>query len=143
MKLLVSACLLGVYCRYDGKTKENQDIKELLKDHTLIPVCPEIMGGLPTPRLPVEQQNGRAINKNGENVTAQFERGAREVLRIAKLYECDAAILKERSPSCGHGVIYDGTFTGTLTDGDGYTAKLLTEHGIKVYGETQLDELLK
>lgn len=143
MRLLVSACLLGVYCRYDGKTKENEDIKALLKDHTLIPVCPEIMGGLPTPRAAVEQQNGMAINTKGEDVTEQFQRGAEEVLRLAKLYECDAAILKERSPSCGHGVIYDGTFTGTLTEGNGYTADLLLKHGIKVFGETELHKLFE
>jgi len=142
MRLLVSACLLGVYCRYDGKTKENTDIHKLMKKHTLIPVCPEIMGGLPTPRTAVEIQNGLAINKDGEDVTKQFERGAKEVLRLAKLYECDGAILKERSPSCGHGIIYDGTFTGTLVDGNGFTANLLLENGFKVFGESELHTLL-
>lgn len=143
MKLLVSACLMGVYCRYDGKTKQYELLSQLMQKHTLIPVCPEIMGGLATPRAAVEIQNGRAINKNKEDVTEQFERGAREVLRLAKLYECDLAILKERSPSCGTNQIYDGTFSGKLIDGNGITAKLLQEHGIKVIGESQIESLLR
>lgn len=142
MNILVSACLMGVYCRYDGKTKQIESLEELMKKHTLIPVCPEIMGGLPTPRPAVETQNGRAINKVGEDNTEQFERGAREVLRLAKLYDCQMAILKERSPSCGSGHIYDGTFTGTIIDGNGITAQLLIDNGIKVIGESQIQSLL-
>lgn len=143
MNILVSACLMGVYCRYDGKTKQLADLEELMKKHTLIPVCPEIMGGLPTPRAAVETTGDLAINKDGEDVTEQFQRGANEVLRLAKLYHCELAILKERSPSCGSGKIYDGTFSGNLIDGDGITAGLLLKNGIKVIGETKIHTLLE
>lgn len=134
---------MGVYCRYDGNTKLNDKIEALMKKYTLIPVCPEILGGLPTPRPAVETQNGRAINKEGKDVTAEFERGAKEVLRLAKLYHCELAILKERSPSCGSKKIYDGTFSGTIIDGNGFTAQLLLDHGIQVIGESQVDALLE
>lgn len=143
MNVLISACLMGVYCRYDGNTKLNDKIEALMKKYTLIPVCPEILGGLPTPRPAVETQNGRAINKEGKDVTAEFERGAKEVLRLAKLYHCELAILKERSPSCGSKKIYDGTFSGTIIDGNGFTAQLLLDHGIQVIGESQVDALLE
>ena len=142
MNILISACLLGVSCRYDGKSKSNDKIEALMKKYTLIPVCPEVMGGLPTPRSPVETQNGRAINKDGVDVTAEFEKGAEEVLRLAILYNCEYAILKEKSPSCGSQKIYDGTFTGTLIEGNGITTELLLKHDIKVIGESQIDTLL-
>ena len=142
MTILISACLLGINCRYNGQTKELADYKKLMKKHTLIPVCPEILGGLPTPRTPVEIHNGRCINKDGVDVTEQFERGAKEVLRIAQLYNCDTVIFQERSPSCGSNHIYDGSFSGTLIEGDGITAKLLKEHGIKVIGDSQILTLL-
>lgn len=143
MNVLISACLMGVFCRYDGKTKQNDKLEALMNQYTLIPVCPEILGGLPTPRPAVEIQNGRAINKEGKDVTDEFERGAKEVLRLAKLYHCDLVILKERSPSCGNQKIYDGTFSGTLVDGNGFTAQLLLDHGIRVIGESQIDSLLE
>ena len=143
MNVLISACLMGVYCRYDGKTKQNDKIEALMNQYTLIPVCPEILGGLPTPRPAVEIQNGRAINKEGKDVSDEFERGAKEVLRLAKLYQCELAILKERSPSCGSQKIYDGTFSGTIIDGNGYTTQLLLDHGIQVIGESQIDALLE
>ena len=139
MKLLVSACLLGIDCKYNGKNNKNEKVLELLKDHNLIPVCPEIMGGLATPRIPAEINENEVITKDGQNVTKQYQKGAEETLKIAKLYNCQAAILKEKSPSCGCGKIYDGTFTGTLIDDDGITARLLKEHGIKITGETTLD----
>lgn len=142
MTILISACLLGVNCRYNGKTKEMNDIQKLMKKHTLIPVCPEILGGLPTPRAAVEIQNGRCINTDGIDVTEQFERGAKEVLRLAKLYNCDTVIFQERSPSCGSGQIYDGSFTGTLTTGDGMTARLLKENGIKIIGDSKISTLI-
>ena len=132
MKILVSACLLGIDCKYNAKNNKNEQVLKLLKDHDLVPVCPEIMGGLPTPRIPAE------IHQN-KDVTKQYQKGAEETLKIAKLYNCQTAILKEKSPSCGCGKIYDGTFTGTLIDGDGITARLLKEHGIKITGETSLD----
>ena len=108
----------------------------------MIPVCPEQLGGLSTPRIPSERRGERVVNRAGEDVTSQFIRGAEEALRIAKLYGCQVAVLKERSPSCGCGRIYDGTFSGKLTDGDGVTAELLRREGIKVYGESQVTEMI-
>ena len=139
MKILVSACLLGVRCRYDGKSKPHPAVERLMEQHTLIPVCGEIFGGLPTPRVSAERQGARVVTADGRDVTAAYRRGAEEVLRLAKLYGCKAAILKERSPSCGSGRIYDGTFTGTLTDGWGVTAELLRDHGICVIGESEAE----
>ena len=103
MKILVSACLLGIDCKYNGKNNKNGKIIELLKDHELIPVCPEIMGGLPTPRIPAEIHQNKVIAKDGKDVTKQYQKGAKETLKIAKLYNCHIAILKEKSPSCGCG----------------------------------------
>lgn len=139
MKILVSACLLGVRCRYDGKSKPHPAVERLMEQHTLIPVCGEILGGLPTPRVSAERQGARVVTADGRDVTAAYRRGAEEVLRLAKRYGCKAAILKERSPSCGSGRIYDGTFTGTLTDGWGVTAELLRDHGICVIGESEAE----
>lgn len=139
MKILVSACLLGVRCRYDGKSKPHPAVERLMEQHTLIPVCGEILGGLPTPRVSAERQGARVVTADGCDVTAAYRRGAEEVLRLAKLYGCKAAVLKERSPSCGSGRIYDGTFTGTLTDGWGVTAELLRDHGICVIGESEAE----
>ena len=143
-KILVSACLLGICCRYDGRGNPNDAVLSLLNrdDITLIPVCPEQLGGLSTPRIPSERRGERVVNRAGEDVTSQFIRGAEEALRIAKLYGCQVAVLKERSPSCGCGRIYDGTFSGKLTDGDGVTAELLRREGIKVYGESQVLEMI-
>lgn len=138
MNILVSACLLGAACRYDGEAKENEKAVKLLETERLIPVCPEQLGGMATPRLPAERQGDRVINKTGEDVTEHYQKGAEETLKLAKLYQCSCAILKERSPSCGCGQIYDGTFSRTLTDGDGVTARLLKEHGIVVMGESEL-----
>lgn len=143
MKLLLSACLLGVCCRYDGASKPHPSVEALAQAHQLIPVCPEQLGGLSTPRPPAERQGNRVVAKNGTDVTDQYCRGAEETLRLCRLLGCEAAVLKERSPSCGHGEIYDGTFTGTLTAGDGVTAALLIENGIAVYGESQIQQLLK
>ena len=142
MKLLVSACLLGVGCRYDGGHNQLPQLKELLKTHTCIPICPEQMGGLPTPRPPAERQGSRVVTRDGEDATEAFLRGTAEVLRLADLYRCKAALLKERSPSCGSGVIYDGTFSGVKTAGDGVTARLLKKHGIKVAGESGISSLI-
>ena len=143
-KILVSACLLGICCRYDGRGNPNDAVLSLLNrdDITLIPVCPEQLGGLSTPRIPSERRGERVVNRAGEDVTSQFIRGAEEALRIAKLYGCQVAVLKERSPSCGCCRIYDGTFSGKLTDGDGVTAELLRREGINVYGESQVTEMI-
>lgn len=142
MRLLVSACLLGVGCRYDGQSNQLPQLEQLLKQHTCIPVCAELFGGLPTPRVPAERQGNRVVTRDGDDVTEAFVRGTAEVLRLADLYHCKAALLKERSPSCGSGQIYDGTFTKTLTQGDGLTTQMLKKHGITVYGESQIEELI-
>ena len=141
MNILVSACLLGVNCKYSGKNNRNENVLRLAEKHTLIPVCPEQLGGLPTPRYPSEICGGRVINNIGEDVTAYYEKGAGEALNIAKLFGCERAVLKARSPECGSKEIYDGTFTKTVIPGKGITAALLEENGIEVYDET--DQFLR
>ena len=133
----MSACLLGAACRYDGRSVPDQWIQALAAHHRLIPVCPEIYGGLPTPRPPAEIQGTRVCTRSGTDVTEQYEKGAIEVLRLATMLNCKWAILKEKSPSCGSGRIYDGTFSGTLTSGYGKTAALLRQNGITVISETE------
>ena len=142
MKLLISACLLGIPCRYDGASKPQPWVEKLAKRHELVPVCPEQLGGLPTPRHPSERQGERVVMDTGADVTEAYRRGAEAALRLCRLLNCEAAILKERSPSCGCGTIYDGTFTGTLTAGDGVAAELLLQNGIPVLGESQVGTLL-
>jgi len=142
MKILISACLLGLPCRYDGASKPQLWVEELARRHELIPMCPEQMGGLPTPRNPSERRGDRVVTRESD-VTAQYRRGAEETLKLCQLLDCEAAVLKERSPSCGHGQVYDGTFSGTLTAGDGVTAELLAAYGIPVYGESQIEALLQ
>lgn len=142
MKMLISACLLGTACRYDGKEKEMPLVKELASYVQLIPICPEQLGGLATPRVPSERRENRVVTKEGVDVTLNYEKGAKEALRLARFFDCKAAVLKERSPSCGHGKIYDGSFTGTLTEGDGVCAELLCKNGIRVYGESEIERLL-
>ena len=138
LNILVSACLLGINCRYDGDSKFIDQLKILKDKHHLIPICPEIYGGMKTPREQSEKRNGKIISKTGEDVTQCFQRGAEETLKMGKFFDCQLAILKERSPSCGYGKIYDGTFSGTLIDGNGVTADLLAKNGIKIIGESQL-----
>lgn len=142
MRVLVSACLLGVRCRYDGASKPLPGLERLLDAIDPVPVCPEQLGGLPTPRTPAERCGDRVVTRDGPDVTAQYQRGAQEALRLAQLTGCTLALLKEKSPSCGCGRIYDGTHTGTLTGGNGVTAELLLQNGVHVFGETQLDALL-
>lgn len=142
MKLLVSACLLGCACRYDGKSKPCDSVIALEKEHTLIPFCPEIYGGLPTPRVPSEVVGDAVINRDGKDVTAEYVRGAEESLAIAKALNCDAAILKSKSPSCGKGEIYDGSFSATLKSGNGITASLFIDAGIPVFSEKEIDILI-
>lgn len=143
MNILISACLLGVNCRYDATGKEIPELEELMSKHTLIPVCPEQLGGLSTPRSPSEIKGDFVINKEGVDVTEEFIKGAEETLKIAKIYNCKYAILKEKSPSCGSEKIYDGTFSKTIIDGDGFAAKLLKENGIKVIGETEISSKIQ
>ena len=143
MKLLISACLLGCCCRYDGASKPQPWVEELAQKHTLVPVCPEQMGGLSTPRTPSERVGDKVLMRDGTDVTAQYRRGAEEALRLYGLFGCEAALLKARSPSCGLGRIYDGTHTGTLTNGNGVLAELLMEMGVKVVGETEIERLFE
>ncbi len=131
-KVLVSACLLGVDCKYNGGNNYDEEIFKELEKYELIPVCPEIFGGLSTPRKPSEIVGDKVINNEGLDVTNNFKRGAEETLELAKKLGVKKAILKAKSPSCGNGKIYDGTFTGTIIDGDGITTKLLKENGIEV-----------
>lgn len=146
-KLLISSCLLGVPCRYDGKSKPVPLPKELMDNFELIPVCPEVLGGLPTPRPPAEIVSRSAgaikvVNSEGSDVTQNYLAGAKKALEIAKANGCAFALLKEKSPSCSGGKVYDGTFSRTLTDGDGVTAALLKANGIKVFGESEIEKLL-
>lgn len=140
--ILVSACLLGVPCRYDGKSILNNDVLELAKSYRLIPVCPEVMGGLPVPREPMEIQDGRVMSRDGSDKTAAYRKGAYDALKIARQYGCRAALLKERSPSCGRGEIHNGKFDGGMIPGDGITAALLLQNGVTVFGESRIDELI-
>jgi len=143
-RVLISACLIGIDCKYSGGNNRLSDekLKKLTDKFELIPVCPECYGGLTTPRLPSERRDGRVVSSVGEDVTAQFIRGAEAALKLAELFGCEAAILKENSPSCGSGKIYDGSFSGSLTDGDGVTAELLKKHGIAVIGESMAESML-
>ena len=137
MRLLISACLLGEPCRYDGASKplSAETLDRLLRGHTLIPVCPEQLGGLPTPRTPSERQGKRVVMRDGTDVTAEYEKGARIACDLAIPCGAEAALLKARSPSCGSGAVYDGSFTGTLVPGDGVTAEQLKARGLPVYTE--------
>ncbi len=136
--ILCSACLLGIKCRYDGELKPNKKVLDLAKKETLIPVCPEQLGGLPTPREPAEQKRKKVFTKSGKNVTENFKNGAKEVLKLAWLFDIRKAILKQRSPSCGSGQIYDGTFSGRVIRGDGVTTDFLKKNGIEVISEEDL-----
>jgi uncharacterized protein YbbK (DUF523 family) len=135
---LVSACLAGVKCRYDGSAKPCKKVIELVKKGQAIPVCPEQLGGLPTPRIASEQKGNKVFNKEGKDLTKEFEKGAQEALNIAKIAGCKEAILKSKSPSCGFGLIYDGSFTGKLIKGDGVFAELLKANNIKVMTEEEI-----
>ncbi|MBR7117505.1 MAG: DUF523 domain-containing protein [Clostridia bacterium] len=137
-KLLVSACLLGIGCRYDGGRVKKINVEELTEAFDIIPICPEIYGGLPTPRVPSERMGERVVMKDGTDVTENFERGALYSYELALAGGADIALLKAKSPSCGKGEIYDGSFTGRLTKGDGYTAEYLMARGIKVYTENEI-----
>ena len=141
-KIIVSACLLGENCKYNGGNNYTQEVVKLKEKFNLIPICPECFGGLPIPRVPNEIISGRAISKNGEDFTKEYEDGAEKSLYIANESNCCYAVLKERSPSCGFGKIYDGTFSGTLIDGNGMTADLLDKNGIRIFGESEIDKLL-
>lgn len=141
-KLLVSACLLGENCKYNGSNNRNEKVLDLEKYFDLVPVCPECFGGLPIPREPSEIKDGGVYSKSGNDVTDAFVDGAEKTLYIAEENNCFLALLKERSPSCGCGKIYDGSFTSTVIDGNGVTADLLLNNGITIYGESRIDDLI-
>lgn len=132
MKILVSACLLGENCKYNGKNNYSERVAKYVEGHKVIPVCPEVLGGLPTPRDPSEIVDGVVTNCKGVNVDRQFRNGAEKALQIAKDHRADLVILQSRSPSCGVGKIYDGTFTGKLIPGQGVFAELLQKNGFRV-----------
>lgn len=139
-KVLISACLLGTNCKYSGDSNYNQKVIDIMKERGWepVPVCPEVLGGLPTPRIPAEIQGERVMTADGRDVTKEFIRGAELALRTAKENGCSLAILKERSPSCGCGRIYDGSFSKKVISGDGMTARLLKAAGLQVLGEGSL-----
>ena len=141
--LLISACLLGVECKYSGGSNAlpEETIEKLRTRYRLIPVCPETSGGLPTPRDPSERLGERVVSCRGADVTAQFKKGAEAALTLARRYGCTTALMKEHSPSCGSGLIYDGSFSGKLVKGDGCAAELLKAAGVSVVGEN-VTELL-
>lgn len=142
MNLLISACLMGIKCRYDGGAQRLSRLDELMERYVLVPVCPEVMGGLSTPRDPSEIVNGRVISCKGRDVTEAFAKGAEEAARIARMCSCTCALLKERSPSCGCGQVYDGTFSGAKREGNGLCADALLKQGVRVIGESRVSELL-
>lgn len=137
-KILVSACLAGVNCKYNGKNNENQKIIELIKENDVILICPEQLGGLKTPRTPAEIQNKKVITKDNIDVTKEYQKGAEEVLKLAKQFNIKKAILKSKSPSCGKGKVYDGTFSNILIEGNGITTELLQKNGIEVISSDEL-----
>ena len=141
-RLAVSACLLGENCKYSGGNNLLPGIEELRARCDLVPICPETWGGLTAPRPPAERVGDRVLDREGRDVTAAFEAGARRALEAVLENGCRRALLKERSPSCGAGTIYDGTFTGRTVPGDGLAAALLRAHGIRLYGESELSALL-
>ncbi len=140
-RILVSACLLGLPCRYDGRSKPCEAVLALRDKYELIPFCPEIYGGLPTPRVGSERVSHKVIMQNGTDVTENYMRGAEGAFMLAEILGITRAVLKERSPSCGDGMIYDGSFTHTLTAGDGVTAEYLKARGICIYGESETEKL--
>ena len=132
MIIMVSACLAGENCKYNGGNNRNKKVEALFNGNRIIPICPEVMGGLSTPRVPSEIVHGIVMNKDGVNVDREYRCGAEMALKIAEREQPDLVILQSRSPSCGVKQRYDGTFTGRLTDGAGVTAALLMEHGFHV-----------
>ncbi len=149
--ILVSACLLGINCKYNGNNNENTEVLDYLKDKNFILICPEQLGGLSTPRLPSEithgdgynvlNGNALVLNNQKKDVTYNFLKGAEEALKIAKLYNIEEAILKEGSPSCGSKYIYDGSFSGNKTNGVGVTTALLRKNDIKVKSESEICQI--
>ena len=137
-------CLLGEPCRYDGKSVplDGTIIEKLKEKYTLVTVCPEQEGRLPTPRIPAERMGKNVVRRDGVDVTAEYRKGAEVALSLCRRFGISIALMKAKSPSCGAGRIYDGTFSGTLTDGDGVTVSLLSGNGIKIFTENDINSLL-
>ena len=143
-KILVSRCLYGGEpVRYDGKSKAETDPRFLKwkEEGRMIPVCPEVFGGLPVPRTDAQRQGDRVVTRTGNDVTKEYSAGAEEAVRLALEHDVICALMKEKSPSCGSSRIYDGTFTGTLIEGEGLAVQLLRKAGVKVFSEEQLNEV--
>ena len=138
MKIMVSACLAGINCKYDGKNNRSEKVVRLMEENEVILICPEQMGGLPTPRVPSEIRDGVVMNKIGENVDHEFRAGAQMALEIALKEKPDLIVLQSRSPSCGVWSRYDGSFTGTIIPGAGVAAQLLMDHGFNVIDVAEL-----
>ncbi|WP_430734765.1 DUF523 domain-containing protein [Halodesulfovibrio aestuarii] len=132
IEYVVSACLAGCHCRYDGKHTANEQVQQLIREGRAMPVCPEQLGGFSTPRMPFELKEGRAISKDGEDITEKMQHGVEEATNLVKLAGCTKAILKSRSPSCGVGIIYDGSFSGAKIEGNGLFAARMLSMGLKV-----------
>ncbi|MCM1514361.1 MAG: DUF523 domain-containing protein [Anaeroplasma bactoclasticum] len=141
MRVMVSACLLGQKCKYNGKNNLNADLVEYLRSYTIVPICPEVQGGLSTPRMPSERYFEKVVTKDGQDVTEAFQLGAIIALQLANQQDCKVAILKKNSPSCGFGEIYDGTFSSRLKKGNGVTAELLYQNGIVILNEENYNNL--
>ena len=141
-KLLISACLLGRNCKYNGGNNYHPLTEKLRERYDLVPVCPECFGGLPIPHDPSERVGDRVLSRSGADVTAAFQKGAEKTVEAARKAGARKAVLKERSPSCGFGAIYDGTFTGTVVPGDGVAAQALAAVGVAIWGESRMEELL-
>ncbi len=140
--LLISSCLLGNNVKYNGKNNYIKEVELLKNKYNLIVICPEVMGGLPIPRIPSEILNDKVINKEGKDVTINFNKGREEAIKLVKKYNIKKALLKEGSPSCGSHYIYDGTFSGNKIDGVGVTTKKLIELGLDIYSEKEIEKLL-
>ena len=141
MRILISACLLGLNTRYDGLNSLHREVLRLADKHALIPVCPEQLGGLPTPRTPCDIRGSKVIDKNGKDMTEAFQNGAEQALAVYQLCGCSDAVLKRYSPSCGKGLVYDGSFQGNLQQGSGLFAETLLSAGVPVYGEDEVNQI--
>lgn len=142
MKIGISSCLLGIQCKYNGGSNYNEDIIRLKEKYEIIPICPEVLGGLSIPRVPAEIVNDKVINQEGIDVTNNYNQGALKALQILKENNVNVVILKSKSPSCGKGEVYDGTFSHTLIKGNGVTTQLFLDNNITVYNEHNYKDLL-
>ena len=142
MVIMVSACLMGNNCRYKGDSCKNDNVLKYVAGHDVIAVCPEVMGGLSTPRSPSEIVGDKVMNKDGIDVTREYMAGAEMALKLARENHVELCIMKSKSPSCGCGRIYDGSFTGGMVDGDGVTVALLKKNGFKVLTELEIEQMV-